>query len=374
MTNASSAPSRPVLIAAGGTGGHLAPARALAEELGRRGAPVELVTDERGGRFDEGFPARAVHEVPAATPVGRSPVRALSALITLARGVVRARALIRAAKPAVVVGFGGYPTIPPLIAARLAGVPSMIHDQNAVIGRANRLLARLVDAVATAVERPANANPSILAKAVMTGNPVRDAVVAARDVPYAPFRSGEPLHLLVFGGSQGARVFSELVPEALKRLPGELRQRVSLVQQCRIEDIEAVRSAYADFGLDAELAPFFADMPERMAQAQLVIARSGASTVSEIAAIGRPAILVPLPHAIDNDQRENARALQSAGGAWMREQHTLDADTLSGDIKDLMEHSERLTQAAAAARAAGRPKAVLALADLALDLARRHTA
>lgn len=359
----------PILIAAGGTGGHLFPARALGEELARRDVAVELMTDRRAQGFGEDFPARHIHLVPAATPVGRSPVSAARAVLTLMRGVMVARRQIRRLKPPLVVGFGGYPSVPPLLAARLSGVASLIHEQNAVMGRANRLLARFASAVALSVPSPANAARAALARSVVTGNPVRDAVIEAAELPYAaPTEDGE-IRLLVFGGSQGARVFSRIVPEALGLIDASLRRRIRLVQQCRAEDLDRVRGSYYDFGFEAELAPFFADLPRRMAAAHLVIARSGASTVSEIAAIGRPAILVPLPGAIDNDQRENARALARAGGAWMIEERELDAGRLAGEIGALMKAPERLAGAAAAARGAGRRDAVRVLADLVLFMA-----
>jgi UDP-N-acetylglucosamine--N-acetylmuramyl-(pentapeptide) pyrophosphoryl-undecaprenol N-acetylglucosamine transferase len=366
--NGAAGPPAPVLIAAGGTGGHLFPARALAEELARRGVAAELVTDRRAQIFGGDFPARRVHLIPAATPVGASPLRMARALATLGRGVIAARRLIRRIGPSIVVGFGGYPTVPPVIAARLCGVTSLIHEQNAVMGRANRLLAHFASAVALSVPRPALIAHAVLARSVITGNPVRDAVVEAAGTAYrAP--DGSAFRLLVFGGSQGAHVFSEIVPAALARIAPAERGRIRLVQQCRSEDVERLRAALAEARVDAEIAPFFADLPARIAEAHLVIARSGASTVSEIAAIGRPAILVPLPHAIDNDQRENARALAQAGGGWMIEERALDADRLAREIGALMGAPERLTEAAGAAKAAGRPDAAGALCDLVAHLA-----
>lgn len=364
-----------VLVAAGGTGGHLFPAQALSEELGAHGHEVHLVTDIRGGHFDEGFPAAGLHEVPAATPVGRSPLSAVRAVSTLAGGVMAARRLIARIGPDVVVGFGGYPTVPPLVAAWLARVPRVVHEQNAVMGRANRLLARLANAIATSVppELLQKAGAGARGKSVLTGNPVRASAVRARGAAYHPPESNEPFRLLVFGGSQGAHVFSELIPAALVRLRPALRQRIALVQQVRAEDLIDFRLAVDRTGVQAEVAPFFNDLPQRMADAHLVVCRSGASTVTELAVVGRPAIMVPLPHAIDNDQRENARGLAAAGGGWMIEQGDLDAERLASELEALMGAPWRLLTAARAARLAGRPDAVRNLAKLVEHLGRGGT-
>ena len=370
QTGQAGQPGAPVLIAAGGTGGHLFPARALAEDLRRRGIAVELVSEERAQSFGHDFPAQAIHLIPAATPVGKSPIKLIRALMTLARGVYQARRMIGHVAPSLVVGFGGYPTVPPLIAARLRGVASLVHEQNAVMGRANRLLSRLASAVALSVPDPAKAGASVLAKSVLTGNPVRDAVIAASAVPYQTPQTDGPFKLLVFGGSQGAHVFSELLPQAVKLLDGRHRSRLVITQQARSEDLGQVRAAYDAAGVDAEIATFFADLPQRMADAHLVVCRSGASTVSEIAAIGRPSIMVPLPHAIDNDQLHNARALEAAGGGWTAEQSMLDASALARDIGALMDEPDRLAEAAGAARAAGRPQAAEALGALVEHLAK----
>ena len=219
-----------------------------------------------------------------------------------------------------VVGFGGYPTVPPLLAASLRGVPTVLHEQNGVMGRANRLLAPRVTAIATSFRTLANLDPRLQAKIAFTGNPVRPQVIAAAAMPYAAPAAGAPLRLVVFGGSQGAHVMAEIVPPAIERLPAELRARLRIVQQARAEDIDGVRAVYAKLGVAAECAPFFSDLPQRMAEAHLVISRSGASTVAELSAIGRPAILVPLPHALDQDQFANAGVLAEAGGAVRIEQ------------------------------------------------------
>lgn len=361
-----------VLIAAGGTGGHLFPALSLTEALNARGHGVHLITDDRGGNFDEGFPVRGIHEIPAATPVGRSPVSAARALMTLGKGVIAARRVIAEIKPDVVIGFGGYPTVPPILAAALMRVPVMVHEQNAVMGRANRLLARFVTAIAVSVppETLQHAGERERAKAVLTGNPVRAAAVKARGQPYHPPERGQRFRLLVFGGSQGAHVFSELIPATMARLKPSFRNRIKLVQQVRAEDLIDFRLDLDSVGVKAEVNSFFGDLPARMASSHLIICRSGASTVTELAVIGRPAIMVPLPHAIDNDQRENARGLEAVGGGWMIEQADLDPARLASEIEALMGAPWRLLSAANDARRAGRPEAVRNLANLVEHLAR----
>jgi UDP-N-acetylglucosamine--N-acetylmuramyl-(pentapeptide) pyrophosphoryl-undecaprenol N-acetylglucosamine transferase len=278
-----------VIVAAGGTGGHLFPAEALAVALSRRGVTVDLVTDERASRYGE-FPGHATHIVPSATFAGRNPFHIAAVTSKLSRGTVAALLLLRRLHPAVVIGFGGYPTIPPLLAAVLRGIPTVVHEQNGVLGRANRLLARRVQAIATGFRGLLADDPRLAAKVTHTGNPIRPAVVEAAGVPYPDLHG--PLRILVFGGSQGARVMSDVVPPAIELVPMAVRARLSVTQQARDEDIERVRSAYKYFGVAAEVEPFFRDLPARIAASHLVISRSGASTVAELAAIGRPAILV----------------------------------------------------------------------------------
>jgi len=360
-----------ILLAAGGTGGHLFPAYALAEELGRRGWRVELATDKRGDRYGMGFPAAAVHQLSAATVSSRSPVALARTGWALASGVREAMSLLVRMRPQAVVGFGGYPCFAPLVAARLKGVPAALHEQNAVLGRANRLLGPRVDAIATSFEDVKFLEGATRSKARFTGNPVRTAVLAAAATPYPPLAPGEPFSLLVFGGSQGARFFSDTIPPALERLPQHLRARLRVVQQCRPEDLDRVASFYGHSDIQAECQPFFADLPQRIAAAHLVIARAGASSIAELTAIGRPSLLVPLPHALDNDQLLNASSLARAGGAWVLEEKTLDHARLAAELTDLMETPERLVAAAEAARRAGRPDAVERLADLVEGLAAR---
>lgn len=358
-----------IMLAAGGTGGHLFPAMALAQELKRRGWEVDLVTDMRGQVYDSEFPARTIHRVPAATMTGRSPLAILRLLATLARGVVAAYRVLRRVRPAAVAGFGGYPTFPPLIAARLRGVPALVHEQNAVMGRANRVLQRFSNTIALSAERTRYAPAEEARKVRITGNPVRDAVIAAGETAYSPPETDGEFRLLVFGGSQGARYFADALPQALGALPADLKARLRVVQQARTEDLARLRDAYAAADIEAELAAFFADLPERMAAAHLIIARSGASTVAELAVLGRPAILVPFSHAIDNDQLENARRLAEAGGAWCLPEPELTPAILAREIERLAADPDLLVQAARAARARGRPDAVKLLADAVETLA-----
>ncbi|MCB1495210.1 MAG: undecaprenyldiphospho-muramoylpentapeptide beta-N-acetylglucosaminyltransferase [Bauldia sp.] len=354
--------SQLVLICAGGTGGHLFPAEALARALAGRGWTVHLATDHRVDAYAQDFPAEAIHIIPSAT-ITRSPVAAAKAIVRLARGWFAARKLIRQLKPVIAIGFGGYPTVPPMLAASQARIPTIVHDQNAVLGRANRFLAKRMTAIATAFDKVKGAE-EFVARVVETGNPVRAAVLEAAKAPYPERDADQPFRLLAFGGSQGARFLSDLVPAAAAKLSETARGRLVVTQQCRPEDIDRVAKAYRALGVAAELESFFSDMPRRIAASHLVVSRSGASTVAELAVIGRPAIMVPLPHALDQDQKANASILARAGGGWMIEQGDMNPDRLAGDLEDLIAHPERTAAAAAAARSVGRPNAVDNLADL----------
>jgi UDP-N-acetylglucosamine--N-acetylmuramyl-(pentapeptide) pyrophosphoryl-undecaprenol N-acetylglucosamine transferase len=294
-------------------------------------------------------------------------VALLKSFWTIWRGVRQASEVIRHIKPEVVIGFGGYPTLPPLYAATRRKVPTIVHEQNAVIGRANRALAARVAAIAGGFL--SDREGAFADKIVVTGNPVRPAVLEAAKTPYRPSREDQPFRLLVFGGSQGARIFSDVVPGAVARLDEAHRGRLKLTQQCREEDIERVRSGYAAIGVEAELAPFFLDLPKRIADAHLVVSRSGASTVAELAVIGRPAILVPLPHAIDNDQLLNATALAQAKGGWLLPQSAFTPHRLAEELTARMDAPDQLVAASEAARAVGNPRAAEALADVVVALA-----
>ena len=359
--------SAPVLVAAGGTGGHLFPAEALAATLNKRGIAVHLVTDRRAARLGGAFPDQATHIVASATLRARNPIALTRTAAMLGIGLAQAWALIGRLKPAAVIGFGGYPTVPPVLAAGWRGVPTLIHDANAVIGRANRLLAPRVSAIATTFPDVFRDSPRLAAKATLTGNPVRPAVIAVAATPYPAVH--DPLRLLVFGGSQGARIMAEIVPAAIGRLEPSLRARLAIVQQAREEDLGRVRCAYENLAVAAEVAPFFTDLPARMAASHLVVARSGASSVAELSVIGRPALLVPLPHALDQDQFANAGVLASAGGAIRLAQEEFTPQRLAAEIAALAAAPRRLAAMAAAAQSLRRLDAADRLADLMLEAA-----
>lgn len=357
--------AQPIILAAGGTAGHLFPAEALAAELIARGKRVVLFTDARTGRPKQGvFAGRECFIVPGAGLAGRGALRGAGAVFRLAFGVFTARRLLRRLRPSAVVAFGGYPAVAPVLAARLLRptVPVLLHEQNAVLGRANRFLARHTAALALSFPATRHAPPGVAR--TLTGNPVRPAVAMLAGTPYAPPEPGGALEILVLGGSLGARVMSDIVPGALALLPADLRARLRLAQQCRAEDLGRVQSAYRQSGIAADLAPFIADLPARLAAAHLVIARAGASTTAELAAAGRPALLVPLPSAIDDHQTANASALEAAGGAIVMAQAGLSEVLLAASLAALLADPARLARMAAAAASLGQPRAAAALADL----------
>ncbi len=353
---------RRAVIAAGGTGGHLFPAQALAEVLIARGWRVVLATDERVGGLTQTFPAERVVHLPAATARGRNPLTLARAGVTILRGVLAGRGALEAFDPDIVVGFGGYPSAPALLAAISQGRPTLIHEQNAVIGRANRLLAPLATAVACAFPAMSKASGRTLARMVVVGNPVRPEIRALAGEGYAP--PIEEIRILATGGSQGARLLSELVPAALGALPEALRGRLKVAQQVRPESLDGARRAYADALIEAEVAPFFRDMASRLAAAHLLIGRAGASTVSEVMVAARPSVLVPLGIALDDDQGRNAAILGEAGAALVLAERGLTRETLAEALRDLLADPERLGRMAAAAAGLARPDAAERLADL----------
>jgi UDP-N-acetylglucosamine--N-acetylmuramyl-(pentapeptide) pyrophosphoryl-undecaprenol N-acetylglucosamine transferase len=359
-----------ILLAAGGTGGHLFPAEALAVELMKRGMRVRLVTDSRALRYSGLFTKDLIDVVPSETLRGRSPWSLARTGVMLAAGTAVALNLMRKLKPAAVVGFGGYPTLPPLLAARLFGIPGVIHDSNAVLGRANRFLSGRVSAIATSLPGVLDQDPALAAKTTTTGTPMRPAILAAAAVKFVSPEPTGPLRLLVVGGSQGARVMSDIVPGAIERLEPALWNRLVLVQQVREEDTARVRAIYDRLKINAELAPFFTDLPARLAANHLVISRSGAGTVAELGAVGRPSILVPLPGSIDQDQFANAGVLVQAGGAIRIAQADFTPDRLAAEISALAAEPARLTAMAAGARTVGKLDAAERLADLVEKIAR----
>ncbi len=360
------------VLMAGGTGGHLFPAMALAQELRRRGHEIHLMTDHRVAAYGDQFPARETHIVPSATPSVRNPFKLAAAAFTILGGVATARGKLRKIAPQAVVGFGGYPIFPPFVAARMLDIPGILHEQNAVMGRANRALASRASKIALSFAKTRYAE-AFAAKSTLTGNPVRDRVRAVANTPYPALDEASPIRLVVFGGSQGARAFSEFVPPAIAQLPEGLRHRLRIVQQCRPEDLDRVTEAYRQAHVNVELQPFFTDLPERIAAAHLVIGRSGASTIAELTVLGRPAILVPLPGAIDADQKNNALVVEAAGGGWIMEQATISPPSLANRLASLFGDPATLNSAAAAAKSLGQPFAVERLADLVEATGRGNT-
>jgi len=355
-----------VVLAAGGTGGHLFPAQALAEALVARGVLVHLMTDARGVEFGNRFPAVAVHEIPSATITLRKPWRVPGQLYKLVTGFMAARRLMadmQPEPPIAIVGFGGYPSLPPLLAALHLKIPSIIHEQNAIMGRANRAVAKYTSAVASSFPKIANL-PALKGEFAFTGNPVRSIVMKQWDAPYAAPEADQTFRILIFGGSQGAHFFSEVMPRVIEALPLAVRRHLKIVQQVRAEDIKEVQDHYDRIGADVKLAPFFADLPKLIALSHLVICRSGASTIAELAIVGRPAIMVPLPHAIDNDQLKNAQSFSTAGAGWLMQQKDTSHEEMAAFITRMRFQPEELTQAANAAKAFARPDAAELLANL----------
>lgn len=359
--------SGPFVLAAGGTGGHMVPAHVLALELKARGHAVHLVTDERGLRFPglfEGVPRTVVES----GSVARSGMLALPKVaLSVLRGLTAARALFREITPRAVIGFGGYPALPGLLAAVSMRLPSLIHEQNAVLGRVNRLLAPRVRAIATSYPTVRGLDPRLAARATLTGNPVRANVIAARAALFDA--DAARLRLLVTGGSQGAAILNAVVPEAVALLPARLRRRLDVVHQGRDEDAEAMRQAYAAAGVSAVIRAYFEDLPAEIAAAHLVVARAGASTVAELTVAGRPAVLVPLPIAADDHQADNARAMAGVGGAVMVRQQDFTPQRLADALTAWLGDPAALEAAADAARGLGRPQAGAALADLVIGTA-----
>ena len=355
---------RHYVLAAGGTGGHLIPAFALASELERRGHHVALITDERGAAIPGKPASLPVHILPAGRLEGWNPLRWLRGLLAIREGRRMARRLFDIFEPSAVVGFGGYPALPAVLAAHSAKIPTIIHEQNAVLGRVNRFLAKRVNAIATAYREVQRLSPKHRGKVHLVGNPVRGELLALRDQPYPPFTEEGLLRILVTGGSQGARVLSEVVPDGLAMLQTALRLRLQVIQQCRPEDIDAVRARYAGHDIPAELGTYFENMTERLADAHLFIGRAGASTIAELTAVGRPAILVPLPIATDDHQTANAREMVVSGGARSIRQTKFTSVELAKQIQAMAQHPDTLANAAHAAWNCGYPNAARDLADL----------
>ncbi len=346
-----------IILAAGGTGGHVYPSLATAEALSKLGHHVILATDGRGNIYDGQINKVLV----SASSLRGGPIAKIKGVILIIRGVIQALALLRREKADLVLGFGGFPSLPTIIAAKLMGCPIILHEQNAVLGKANRIAAKFSRHIATAFAQVRFADPS---KSVFIGNPVRSTIAAIGKLGYSAPSTNAPIRILIFGGSQGAKILSKLIPTAVSLLPNEICQRISIMQQCRPDDIAQVEATYVNSSINAEVASFFNDMPERLASAHIVIARSGASTVAELTASGRPSLLIPYAAATDDHQTANAEALVANGAAWLIAEHEASTEQLSQTLKTLIQCPEKLAAAAAAARAAARTEASTDLAHL----------
>lgn len=353
--------NRTILLCAGGTGGHLFPAEAVAHELAARGFDVQLAADSRVQKFADRFPASAIHEIRSATLGSKNPIAIAKTAWSLFSGYRQSRKLFSKIKPVAVAGFGGYPTVPPLYAATKMNIPTLIHESNAVLGRANRILSSRVERVAIGFGETSQAGGLDV---TVTGNPVRPAIIEYAKQDYPSRSETDPFELLVFGGSQGAAFFSECLPQAIALLDDAVRARLRIVQQARPEDLQVLVSEYEKMCVAHEVQPFFGDMAERLAASHLVISRAGASTVSELAVMGRPSILVPYPHALDHDQASNAAAVSVSGGSTLYKQAVLSPQILADELTSAVQNPKRLALAAKNAKSAGMPEATAKLADM----------
>lgn len=354
-----------VVIGAGGTGGHMFPASAFAAEMKQRGWRVGLMTDERGQRYTDGFPADWIINVKAATFASKRPDKLIASGLKILAGIKEAQAKLKTEQASLVAGFGGYPAFPALAAASREGVPIIIHEQNAVLGRVNRVFAKTAKVVACGFDRLDRLPKAAEKNKRVVGNPVRGPILAVRDEPYPAAGSDAPLQLLVIGGSQGARLFGEVIPAAVSALPEDIRSRLKIVQQVREEQIETVRALYAEAGVNSELAPFFSNMPELLSGSHMVMSRSGASSVTELAVVGRPSLLVPLAIAMDDHQTGNAETLRDAGGADVLSEGEFTPERVTDLLTERLRDGAGLAARAEAAKSVGRFNASSDLADLA---------
>lgn len=357
-----------ILLSAGGTGGHMFPASALAKDLVSRGFDVALVTDARGKRFTGDFGDLPITVIRAAT-LGSGMAGKLSGMAGLGMGIIQAHRLISRLNPAVVVGFGGYPSFPAVFAAQRKKIPTIIHEQNAILGRANSMLAGKADRIALSMSHIHGLEEIDVPRATVTGNPIRDQIAALYSKPYPTVQPDGVIRILVMGGSMGAHIFSDIVPRALAKLSPQHRARLEIVQQAREDDIENVRIAYREAGIKAELATFITDIPDQLAKAHLVIGRSGASTVAEVTTAGRPAIFVPYPHHQDQQQKINADTVADAGGAWVMTQNGFTEEAVLARVETFLQNPESLFRAAEHARSMGRPDAARRLGNLVTAIA-----
>lgn len=357
-----------ILLSAGGTGGHMFPAAALAQDLRSRGFRVELVTDPRGKRFTESFGDIPITVIQAGT-LGSGLLGKVSGVAGVAMGIIQSMRLLDRLKPAVVVGFGGYPSFPAVYAAQRKKIPTIIHEQNAILGRANAALAPRADRIALSMSHIHGLDEADVPRATVTGNPIREEIAALYSKPYPTMQADGVLRVLIMGGSLGAHVFSDVVPKAFAKLSPAHRARLEVVQQCRPDDIESVRALYEQAGIKAELHDFISNVPRQLAQCHLVIARSGASTVAEVTTSGRPAIFVPYPHHEDQQQKINADTVADAGGAWVMTQSGFTEEAVLARVETFLQNPETLFRAAENARSMGRPDAARRLGNLVTAIA-----
>jgi UDP-N-acetylglucosamine--N-acetylmuramyl-(pentapeptide) pyrophosphoryl-undecaprenol N-acetylglucosamine transferase len=360
--------SKKVVLSAGGTGGHMFPAAALSDDLLSRGFEVVLVTDSRGKKYEGSFNDAKVHVIKSGT-LGAGIFGKIKGVGALGIGLLQAKRMIDKIKPDVVVGFGGYPSVPSVYAAQKKHIPTIIHEQNAIVGKANAFLAPKADRIALSMASVDGLDSADAVRVIVTGNPVRAAVAELFTKPYPIAETDGDLKLFIMGGSLGAGIFSEVVPLALSKLDKPYRERLDVVQQCRIEDIDNVRDLYKKADIKARLETFFDDVPKLLADCHLVISRSGASTVAEVTAAGRPAIFVPYPHHADNQQKKNADAVAEMGGGWVLPQSAFTEDSLLERVETFLQSPELLFRAAEASRSCGKPDAARRLGNLVTALA-----
>ena len=352
-----------VLVSAGGTGGHMSPASALVSDLLARGYRVELMTDNRGAKYSSMFDGVKTHVVKSGT-MGAGIMGKVKGVVNLSLGIVHALTLVKSLKPDLVIGFGGYPSVPGVFAAQKLNILTILHEQNAIIGKANVFLAPNAERIALSADNTTGLDREETFRSVITGNPVRPEISALHNIEYPSFSGADDMHILVMGGSLGATVFSEIVPQTLTQLPEEYRKRLKIVQQCRASDIDSVRAVYQDAGIDATLATFFDDVAGELTKAHLVIARSGASTVAEVSVAGRPAIYVPYPHHKDQQQKKNANTIADVGGAWVMTEGGFTQEALLTRIETFFQNPDSLSRAAAHAKECGTPDAAKKLGNL----------
>jgi UDP-N-acetylglucosamine--N-acetylmuramyl-(pentapeptide) pyrophosphoryl-undecaprenol N-acetylglucosamine transferase len=356
-----------ILLSAGGTGGHMFPADALAQDLLSRGFRVALATDTRGSKY-EILNKDSTHILNSAA-LNSGILSKVKSAMSMGVGYLQARKLIDKLSPSTVVGFGGYPSVPAVYAAQKKNIPTIIHEQNAILGKANAFLAPKADRIALSMNDTSSLGESDVVRAIVTGNPVRADIAELYNKPYPAIEQDGPLRIFIMGGSLGASILSEVLPMALAGLPNAQRKRLDIVQQCRKEDIDSVRSVYASAGINAHLETFFDNVPEQLEHAHLIISRSGASTVAEVTAAGRPAIFVPYPHHKDQQQKKNADTVANAGGAWIMPQDGFTEEAIIARVETLLQNPQTLFDAAEKSRSCGRPDAARKLGNLVTALA-----